>query len=142
MKTVLAELHEIINSLEEHGFVFEANETNKVFNRLAQIQPKGQPFSGVANAAIIGKLFSDISSKQTSLGNVPINSNAWNKSLQKIIGVNPDGIWGTGSQNALETFINKNPNNYTALIRDNLKPAEIKKPNKMPAPGTGDFTDR
>jgi hypothetical protein len=36
MKTVLAELHEIINSLEEQGFIKEAEVTNKLFIRLAQ----------------------------------------------------------------------------------------------------------
>lgn len=36
MKTVLAELHEIINSLEEHGLIKEAEVTNELFIRLAQ----------------------------------------------------------------------------------------------------------
>jgi hypothetical protein len=78
--------------------------------------------------------------KQQQLGNVPVGSNAWNKSIQIALGMSPnmaDGVWGPQSQKMLDNFKMRNPKNFDAALASKIKPLSAPKQPSIPAPGSG-----
>ena len=137
MKKVLAELNNTITALEKLGLVKEAENLDKIFIKVAQLLP------GVGQAVQQVGPFADLQKftlpKQRQLGNIPVGSNAWNKSIQIALGMSPnmaDGVWGPQSQKMLDDFKRKNPRNYDALLANQIQPSRKPKPTPIPAPGS------
>jgi hypothetical protein len=138
MKKVLAELNNTITALEKLGLVKEAENLNKIFVKVAQLIPGlGQavqqvgPFVDFQNVTL---------PKQQELGNIPVGSNAWNKSIQIALGMSPnmaDGIWGAQSQKMLDNFKMKNPRNFDSMLANRIKPLASPRQPSRPSPGSG-----
>ena len=138
MKKVLAELNNTITALEKLGLVKEAENLDKIFIKVAQLLP------GVGQAVQQVGPFADLQKftfpKQQQLGNVPVGSNAWNKSIQIALGMSPnmaDGVWGPKSQSLLDSFKKQNPRNFDALLASKLRPLSKQKMPTAPNPGSG-----
>ncbi len=138
MKEILNDINNTITNLEKMGFVKEAEDLDKVFIKIAQILP------GLGEAVKQVGPFADLQNyvlpKQKQLGNIPVGSNAWNKSLQIALGMAPnaaDGVWGPQSQKMLDNFKMKNPKNYDAALASRLKPLTKAPSPKTPTPGSG-----
>jgi hypothetical protein len=138
MKKVLAELNNTITALEKLGLVKEAENLDKIFVKVAQLIPGlGQAVQQVGPFVDFQKFTLP---KQQQLGNVPVGSNAWNKSIQIALGMSPnmaDGVWGPQSQKMLDNFKMKNPRNFDAMLANRIKPLTAPKQPSPPAPGSG-----
>lgn len=135
MRKILAEINKTINALEGIGFYKESDTLDQIFVKLAQLLP------GLGEAVNQVGPFVDFQKftlpKQQQLGNFPVGSNAWNKSIQIALGIPPqqaDGIFGPKSQQALQTFKSKYPNDYDRRLASMLKPAPKNQAPQMPAP--------
>ena len=137
MKKVLAELNNTITALENLGLVKEAENLDKVFIKIAQLIPglgeavqQVGPFVGFENFTL---------PKQKALGNIPVGSNAWNRSIQIALGMSPnmaDGVWGPQSQKMLDDFKRNNPRNFDAMLAKKIQPMSKPKPTPIPTPGS------
>jgi len=138
MKKVLAELNNTITALEKLGLVKEAENLDKIFVKVAQLIPGlGQAVQQVGPFVDFQKFTLP---KQQQLGNVPVGSNAWNKSIQIALGISPamaDGVWGPQSQKMLDNFKMRNPKNFDAALASKLRPLAAPKQPTVPAPGSG-----
>lgn len=138
MKKVLAELNNTITALEKLGLIKEAENLDKIFIKVAQLLPGlGQAVQQVGPFAEFQKFTLP---KQQKLGNVPVGSNAWNKSIQVALGMSPnmaDGVWGPQSQKMLDNFKRNNPRNFDAMLANKIQP--MRKPTQPapPTPGSG-----
>jgi hypothetical protein len=138
MKKVLAELNNTITALEKLGYIKEAENLDKIFIKVAQLIPGlGQAVQQVGPFVDFQKFTLP---KQQQLGNVPVGSNAWNKSIQIALGMSPnmaDGVWGPQSQKMLDNFKMRNPRNFDAALANKIKPLAAPKQPMSPAPGSG-----
>lgn len=133
MKKILAELNKTITSLEKIGLYKESDALNNVFVKISQ----GLIPNEVMDYAMWAGMDKYVLPKQQQLGNVPVNSNAWNKSIQIALGMPPqsaDGIFGPKSQQLLKNFKAKYPNDYDARLANLLKPVPRQKAPSMPTP--------
>jgi hypothetical protein len=138
MKKVLAELNNTITALEKLGLIKEAENLDKIFIKVAQLIP------GLSGAVQQVGPFVDLQKftlpKQKQMGNFPVGSNAWNRSLQIALGMSPnmaDGVWGPQSQKMLDNFKMKNPINFDAMLANKIQPLKAPKQPSMPSPGSG-----
>jgi hypothetical protein len=138
MKKVLAELNNTITALEKLGLIKEAENLDKIFIKVAQLIP------GLGEAVQQVGPFVDLQKftlpKQKQMGNFPVGSNAWNRSLQIALGMSPnmaDGVWGPQSQKMLDNFKMKNPTNFDAMLANKIQPLKAPKQPSMPSPGSG-----
>ena len=138
MKKVLAELNNTITALEKLGLIREAENLDKIFIKVAQLIP------GLGEAVQQVGPFADLQKftlpKQKQIGNFPVGSNSWNKSLQIALGMSPnmaDGVWGPQSQKMLDNFKMKNPTNFDAMLANKIQPLKTPKQPSMPSPGSG-----
>jgi hypothetical protein len=138
MKKVLAELNNTITALEKLGLIKEAENLDKIFIKVAQLIP------GLGEAVQQVGPFVDLQKftlpKQKQMGNFPVGSNAWNRSLQIALGMSPnmaDGVWGPQSQKMLDNFKMRNPTNFDAMLANKIQPLKAPKQPSMPSPGSG-----
>lgn len=135
MRKILADLNKTITSLETLGLYKESDVLNNVFVRVAQLLPGlGEAIQQVGPFAEFQKFTLP---KQQQLGNFPVGSNAWNKSIQIALGMAPnmaDGVWGPQSQKMLDNFKRKNPSNFDAKLAGALKPIQMNQAPQMPTP--------
>jgi hypothetical protein len=138
MKKVLAELNNTITALEKLGLIKEAENLDKIFIKVAQLIP------GLSGAVQQVGPFVDLQKftlpKQKQMGNFPVGSNAWNRSLQIALGMSPnmaDGVWGPQSQKMLDNFKMRNPTNFDAMLANKIQPLKTPKQPSMPSPGSG-----
>jgi hypothetical protein len=135
MRKILADLNKTIASLDMLGLYKESDALNNVFVKVAQLIP------GLEQSVQQIGPFVDFQKftlpKQQTLGNVPVGSNAWNKSIQIALGMAPnmaDVVWGPQSQKMLDNFKQKNPSNYDAKLASVLKPIQRKQAPQQPTP--------
>lgn len=135
MKKILAEINKTITALENIGLYKESDALDKIFVKVAQLVP------GLGEAVQQVGPFVDLQKftlpKQQQLGNFPVGSNAWNKSLQVALGMAPnmaDGMWGPQSQKMLDNFKRKFPSNYDAKLASLLKPLQAQNNPQIPQP--------
>lgn len=137
MKEILNDINVTITNLEKMGFVKEAEDLDNVFIRIAQVFPGlGEAIQQVGPFAEFQKY---VLPKQRQLGNFPVGSYAWNKSIQIALGMaanSADGVWGPQSQKMLDNFKMKNPKNFDAVLASRLKPTPQTPAPKSPAPGS------
>jgi hypothetical protein len=133
MKKILAELNNTITSLEKLGLYRESDALSNVFVKISQ----GLIPNEVMDYVTWAGMDKFVLPKQKQLGNIPVNSNAWNKSIQIALGMPPqsaDGIFGPKSQQLLKNFKAKYPNDYDARLANLLKPVVSQKEPQMPTP--------
>lgn len=135
MRKILADINRTIVALESIGFYKESDSLDKIFVKIAQLVPGlGEAIQQVGPFADFQKFTLP---KQQQLGNFPVGSNAWNKSIQIALGIpaqQADGIFGPKSQQALNAFKSKYPSDYDRRLASMLKPAPQMKAPSMPSP--------
>lgn len=131
MKEILDDINGTITNLEKLGFHKEAEKLDQIFIKIAQTAGDGL-FPGLMKAVAPGAL--PITNKvQLRYGNWPVQSAAYNKSIQLALGLKADGVWGNDTQTALMNFAKKYPNDFDARLSKMVKPV-AKQEMKMPPP--------
>jgi len=131
MKEILDDINGTITNLEKLGFYKEAEKLDQIFIKIAQTAGDGL-FPGLMKAVAPTAL--PITNKvQLRYGNWPIQSAAYNKSIQLALGLKADGVWGNDTQNAIMNFAKKYPSDYDARLSKMVKPVANQQ-MKMPEP--------
>jgi hypothetical protein len=137
MKKILDDLNDTITALENVGLIREADNLNNIFIKVAQILPGlGEALKQIGPFTEFQKFTLP---KQKQLGNIPVGSNAWNRSIQIALGMSPsmaDGVFGPQSQKMLDDFKRKNPKNFDAMLASKIQPTRKPKQPSLPAPGS------
>jgi len=138
MKQVLAQIKDVVESLEAKGQIVEAARLNDVFVRVAQFEaigPIAQYYGPFANLPQFFAANKRSNGEPARLINNKIQPLAqfW-QGVQGALGIATDGVPGPNTFNALNNFVKKYGNKADAMLAQRVKSFGPAPAPKMPEP--------